>query len=242
MYYEIKDNNKNEWIVLLHCICANMHIFDTYIDKLSEKYNILSIDLPGHGESKEYSGKVEFKEVANEIFKIIEENNVHTFTIWGISLGCVVAKYMLGIKPEKINKIIFESPAFYIENKLYLFMFKLFNKVKYIIPKSIYLNSFIHAVIPGRNRKNIRKIMYDMLRKSNYKILSMWLGILNKEYKSKNFDTLNNSNVDKYYILGDKDYIFKNGTIKNIKENENNRIIIEKKCGHLCHLETTISI
>ncbi len=242
MYYEIKDNNKKEWIVLLHCICANMHIFDAYLDKLSERYNILSIDLPGHGESREYSDKIGFKEVAEKIIKITEENNIDKFAIWGISLGSVVAKYILQMVPQKIDKIVFESPAFYIENKVYLSMFRLFNKVKYIIPKTIYLKSFIYAVIPGKNRKYMRKDMYDMLRKSNYNILSIWLGLLNNEYKCKNFDTLNNSNIDKYYILGDKDYIFKNGTINNIKENEYNKVIIEKNCGHLCHLETTISI
>ena len=242
MHYEIIDNNKEKWIVLLHCICSNMHVFDTCIDELSKKHNILLIDLPGHGQSREYKGKIDFKEVSAEIVKILDNLQIEKFTIWGISLGGVIAKYLLKIVPGRIEKIIFESPAFMIENKFNLFLFKVFNRIKGILPKGIYLRAFIYAVIPGKKQKNIRIMMYKHLRLTDYKIISKWLTELCNEYKNKDFEILNSSEIEKVYVLGEYDYIFKKGTTENVKENRFNKIIIKKDCGHLCHLECEICL
>jgi len=229
MYYKIIENNKEKWIVLLHCICANMHIFDEDINKLSEKYNILLIDLPGHGKSKEYKEEIDFRQVAFKITKILAELNIEKISIWGISLGGVVAKYLLELVPEKIDKIIFEGPAFGIDNKLYNLLFKIFNKTKCIFPRKLYLSAFILAVLPGRNRKNIRKIMYEQLKTAKYKTISTWLTKLCEEFKLNNYIVLNNTSVDKKYIFGEEDYIFKNATMKNIEKNKYNEIIVMKK-------------
>lgn len=242
MYYKTIENKKEKWIVLLHCICSNMHIFDEYINKLSQEYNILLIDLPGHGKSNNYNDKIDFREVALKITEILEELKIEKFSVWGISLGGVIAKYLLEIVPQGIEKVIFEGPAFGIENKFYNFLFKLFNKVKGIFPKKLYLSIFVFAVIPGKKRKNIRKNMYGQLKEANYKKLSIWLEKLCEEFESKDFTLLNNVNVEKKYILGEEDYIFKNSTIKNIDINKYNKVIINEKTGHLCHLECEISL
>lgn len=53
--------------------------------------------------------------------------------------------------------------------------------------------------------------MYDMLAAANYKKVSDWLTELDKEYKKTDFCILNESEVPKIYMIGSKDYIFKNG-------------------------------
>jgi len=242
MYYKVINNNKDKWILLLHCICSNMHIFDSYIDKLSKEYNILLIDLPGHGKSKEYNDKISFKEVSLKIVNILDKLEINKISIWGISLGSVIAKYLLKIIPNRIDKIVFEGAALYMDSKLNLFMFRVFNKVKWLLPKVIYLRAFIFTVLYGKQRKDIRKMMYSHLKQTNYEIISRWLTVLCGEYNKVDFNILNESKIDKTYIFGDKDYIFKNGTINNIVENEYNKIIIKEKCGHLCHLETQICL
>lgn len=238
MYYEVIDNGKKKWMLLLHCICANRHIFDKHIEELSRKFNVLLVDLPGHGNSKQSCTVIEFRGLVNEIIAILDKLNIEKVNVWGISLGGVVAKYLLEAIPNRIEKIIFEDPAFTIENKLHLFLFKMFNKVKFFLPKGIYLRIFIFMVIPGRKQKNMRKMMYKQLKFTDYNKVSIWLTKLCEEYKNKNLDVLNSAKVNKVYMLGEYDYIFKNGTLKNVRNNKYNTIIIKKGCGHLCHLES----
>lgn len=141
-----------------------MHIFDTYIEDLNKKYNILIVDLPGHGQSKEYKNIVGFENTAKEIFDIIEKLNIDKISIWGISLGGVIAKYMLKMDSDKIEKIMFEGPAFMIDNIFLRRLFKMFNSIKMFLPKSICLRLFIYAVIPGKK-----------LRKHDMKCMICWL-------------------------------------------------------------------
>ena len=47
--YEILDNNKEEWVVFIHGIGGSTKTWEKQIDAFSEKYNLLLLDLPGHG-------------------------------------------------------------------------------------------------------------------------------------------------------------------------------------------------
>ena len=80
--------------------------------------------------------------------------------------------------------------------------------------------------------------MYKQLKSTDYNKISIWLTQLCKEYKNKNLGVLNSAKVNKVYMLGEYDYIFKNGTLNNVRNNKYNTIIIKKGCGHLCHLES----
>lgn len=242
MYYKIIDNKKEKWIVLLHCICSNMRLFDNSLDMLCRNYNVLMIDLPGHGKSKDCNDKINFESTALYIANIIEELQINKVSIWGVSLGAVVAKHLLKIIPNKIEKIIFEGPAFAIANKLLMLLFILFNKIKYIIPKNMYIRCFIFTLLLGKGRKEIRRIMYEHLKYIDRKKISQWLSALCNEMTKKDFNVLNNTDILKIYIIGENDYVFKNGVVKNITENKYNNIIIKESVGHLCHLEEIIEV
>lgn len=82
MYYKVINNSKDKWILLIHCICSNMDIFDSYIKELSLTYNILLLDLSGHGKSSEIE-EFSLKEVVEEIIKILDNENINKVDIWG---------------------------------------------------------------------------------------------------------------------------------------------------------------
>ena len=47
--YELIDNQKEEWIVFVHGIGGSTKTWKKQIDDFSEHYNLLLLDLPGHG-------------------------------------------------------------------------------------------------------------------------------------------------------------------------------------------------
>ena len=50
--YEIYDNKKENWVVFLHGIGGSTLTWKKQIEAFSEKYNLLLLDLQGHGKSK----------------------------------------------------------------------------------------------------------------------------------------------------------------------------------------------
>ncbi len=49
--YEIVDNQKEEWVVFVHGIGGSTKTWSKQIDAFSEQYNLLLLDLPGHGQN-----------------------------------------------------------------------------------------------------------------------------------------------------------------------------------------------
>lgn len=240
MYYKLIDNNKDKWIMLIHCICSNMHIFDSYITELSLTYNIILLDLPGHGKSFEIE-EFTLQEVSEEIVKILDKENIVKVDIWGISLGAIVANEIEVTYPEKIGVMVLEGAAFGLKNKLYLRLFNIFNKLNFLIPSRLYINIFINLVIRGKNKKQVKKVINKHKKEINKKAIKLWLKIMNEEYRHNIYSRVGTNNR-RIYIMGEYDKVFIDSINKNIKEDYFNKIIILKNTGHLCHLENYIDI
>lgn len=240
MYYNIINNNKEKWILLLHCIGSNMNIFSDYIEDLSKEYNIILVDLPGHGKSNNIE-EFTLNGVANEIKEILDMNSIQKVDIWGISLGAIVANEFAKLNSNKIGIMVLEGAAFGLKNKMYLKMFNLFNKIKFLLPSKIYINLFVNLVISGKNRRKIINIMKEHKSIANVKAIKLWLSIMNDEYINNIYINMQ-SNNKRLYLMGKKDRVFIDSIVDNVKENLNNKIIILENSSHLCHLDEHIDI
>lgn len=49
--YYVDDTANNDWIVFLHAAFVNHRMFEKQFDYFSGKYNLLAIDILGHGNS-----------------------------------------------------------------------------------------------------------------------------------------------------------------------------------------------
>ena len=80
LYYKVVNNKylhkDKEWILMLHGIGGNLNIFKKQIDVLSENYNLLLVDLHGHGNSQNHTLK-NMKKTKGEIsFKVTCDGKV----------------------------------------------------------------------------------------------------------------------------------------------------------------------
>ena len=69
--YKIYDNQKDFWVVFLHGIGGSTKTWLRQIKSFSDKYNLLMIDLPGHGESQDIGDKVDI----NDVLKNLQERD-----------------------------------------------------------------------------------------------------------------------------------------------------------------------
>ena len=110
---QLFDKNK-ETILLLHG-SGQSHVVWSLTEQYlsSQGYNILTIDLPGHGNSEGESLK-SIEEIADWLDKVVRKIGVSQLTIVGHSQGCLVSlEYYLKF-PEKIKKLIFVAGAYEI--------------------------------------------------------------------------------------------------------------------------------
>ena len=88
--YEISGTGR-EPLVLLHGFMENLMIWNEMEEFLSTNFQLIKIDLPGHGLSKAYAETHTMELMAIEVKKITDKLNLKNFHLLGHSMGGYVA-------------------------------------------------------------------------------------------------------------------------------------------------------
>lgn len=99
-----KDNNAR-CIVFTHGLTANHMMFEKQIDYFSNKYTVVTWDVPLHGESRPYIN-FSYENTALELKSIIDAENIKQVILVGMSMGGYPSQEF-GIRyPEKVSAFI----------------------------------------------------------------------------------------------------------------------------------------
>ncbi|MEM7767544.1 MAG: alpha/beta fold hydrolase [Pseudomonadota bacterium] len=99
-------------LVLVHGFSASLHTWEDWVGALGEDYRILSLDLPGHGLSRNFDleavGTSGFVEVIDAITRL---NGIDRFALAGSSMGGHAAWAYALEHPEKVEGLILVAAA-----------------------------------------------------------------------------------------------------------------------------------
>jgi pimeloyl-ACP methyl ester carboxylesterase len=107
MYFKIKGTNKDKQVLLIHGWSHSSSVWDKIIDELSKKYQVIVIDLLGHGNS----GAPEFKGnlldlLSKTLYELIKKENWNLYGIISHSMGGLIALKILKEYGLTINKLM----------------------------------------------------------------------------------------------------------------------------------------
>src|SRR6202008_1314959 len=101
IYYEKKGSG--EPVLLIHGGFLEHTMWDPQIADLSKEHMVISIDLPGHGQSLGDSNIL----IKDVILTLLDSLGIDKTSIGGLSLGSSVAQDFVISYPERVNKAIF---------------------------------------------------------------------------------------------------------------------------------------
>ena len=105
------DKNKDS-IVFLHGSGLSHIVWSLTEQYLSNQdYNVLSIDLPGHGNSEGKSLK-SIEEISNWLEKVFNELNISDLTIIGHSQGCLEALEYYSKYSKRVKRLVFVGGSY----------------------------------------------------------------------------------------------------------------------------------
>lgn len=153
-------NNKNRTIVMLHGWGQNIEMMKFIGDKLDE--DVLIIDLPGFGKSKEPDTVLSIYDYANLVHDLISNLEIKNIILIGHSFGGKIAlAYASKYKVEKL--VLLASPFKSKENKINI-RTKVLKKLKKV-PGLNKLEEFAKKHIGSTDYKNASGIMREILVK-----------------------------------------------------------------------------
>ena len=103
--YYISRKERAEWILFIHAAFVNHRMFQPQIDYFQDKYNILTLDIIGHGKSTKVQKGDSIDKMSSWINKILKTEKIEKIHIVGISLGAVLAQDFANRYPEAVQSL-----------------------------------------------------------------------------------------------------------------------------------------
>ena len=88
--YYIDDTANSEWLVFIHAAFVDHSMFDKQFDYFSGKYNLLAVDILGHGNSIQTRKGDSIEDTSKWLNQIFQKHNITAAHFVGVSLGAVL--------------------------------------------------------------------------------------------------------------------------------------------------------
>jgi pimeloyl-ACP methyl ester carboxylesterase len=231
LYYEISGNNEGEWLILLHGLAGSTRCWKYQIDALNKHFRVLSLDLPGHGNSdgidtETYSAEI----IANHIRMLLDVLRIDKAHMLGLSLGTIILQYFCEMFPERVITSILASPVSkpnYFLSIMNSFVGNVFLK---IFNKDIYIKVMAYLMLPGNINKKTRKFFLIETAKMSNKEFVKWRKLVEE---SDYYYNLSKCSIPSLIIVGGKDFYYYDHALKVKERYINSEFKIIKDAGHV---------
>jgi pimeloyl-ACP methyl ester carboxylesterase len=240
LYYKKYLSNKKDskWLTFIHGAGGSSSIWFHQVRFFRKFFNLILIDLRGHGKSKSINIEKEysFDSVSNDIVEVLDNENIEKSHFIGISLGSILIRKIAENHPHRMNKMILGGAILDLNLKSKVLMF--FGKITQSILPFMWVYKFFSLVImPYRNHKNSRKIFIKEAKKLTqdefkrwYKLTSDIIPLL-KRYRRVDVK------IPTLYIMGSQDYMFITFVKRIVNIHKNSKLLTISKCGHVVNIE-----
>jgi len=229
------------WVTFVHGAGGSSSIWFKQIRSFSSHFNVLVLDLRGHGNSKStfkntFTEKYTFDSITNDIVEVIDHLKIKTSHFTGISLGTILIRNLAEKHPERVKSMIMGGAIMKLNFKSQLLM-RIGVLCKSVVPYLLLYKLFAFIIMPRKNHKKSRLIFVNEAKKLYQKEFIRWFKLTSEINPLLRFFRTNEIKIPTLYIMGEEDHLFL-PSIKNIvSQHLQSSLLILKNCGHVVNIE-----
>lgn len=224
-------------IVFIHGYLENESMWKEFVKEFSDEFQVITMDLPGHGRSNSYSDTHSMEFMAEKINEILEELNVSNALVVGHSMGGYVTLALAELFPKRVKGFVLlnsSSLADSVEKKenrlraVELAKRNLPTLIKMSLPL-LFDQSKLHEL------KREREFVKEMAMKTSVEGVQAALRGM-RIRKDRTF-VLNEFDGNIGIVLGEFDQTILPEAFKKVIPNRDTIEVLELKTGHMSYLE-----
>ncbi len=230
------------WVVFVHGAGGSSAIWFRQIRAYQKEYNVLLLDLRGHGKSVDLvqsfvNSNYSFNNVSRDIIDVLDHNSITSAHFVGISLGTIIIRNIAEIAPEYVSSMVLGGAVtrFNIRSNTLVY---LGNTFKHCVPYMWLYRLFAFIMMPKKRHKESRNLFVREAKRLCQKEFIRWFKLamdvnpLMRHFKEKDID------IPILYIMGKEDYMFLGPVKEMVKHHKNSLLQTIHKCGHVCNVES----
>jgi len=106
VYYINKDVDQNQkWLMFIHAAFVNHDMFNKQIEYFKNSYNIIAVDIIGHGKSLNISKGDSIDKMSGWMKEMLDKEQVDKINLLGVSLGAVISQDFANKYPDKVESL-----------------------------------------------------------------------------------------------------------------------------------------
>lgn len=230
-----------EWVVFIHGAGGSSAVWYKQLKDFKKEFNLLLIDLRGHGKSIDLSKAIwneeyTFQAVTKDILEVLNHLNTPPAHLMGVSLGTIIARQLAELEPHRVKSLIMAGAVtrLTLQSRVLVFFGNTFKK---IIPYMWLYRLFAFIIMPLKQHAESRNLFVTEAKKLCQKEFIRWFKLtkdinpLLRYFKEKDLG------IPTLYVMGDQDVMFLEPVKNLVQQHKNSVLKILEKCGHVVNVE-----
>jgi len=240
IYHKTFIHKKSDtWVVFVHGAGGSNAVWFKQLRDFKKHFNVLIIDLRGHGKSKEHYSQEEiykFNEIALDVIQIMDHLEIQKAHFVGISLGCIVIRSIDKLAPGRAESIILGGAVIQFNKKIngLVTTAKLLQS---ILPYMWLYRINAWILIPSKKHAQSRKLFIQEALKLGNREFKKWLRMSSEIKENLQEFLIKEASAPVLYIMGDGDHMFLPMVSNLVKKHINSKLEIINNSGHVCNLD-----
>lgn len=140
MNYKLEGNGKT--LVFIHGLSDNLLYWEFLATNLKQNYQILRVDMRGHGESKLGTDEITINTYVDDLNNLLDDLNIPNVNLIGFSLGGAVALDFTIKYAEKVDSLVLMSSFYKVDDDLRNTLYQFKNAL------NVSFDEFFDSILP----------------------------------------------------------------------------------------------
>ncbi|WP_076547727.1 alpha/beta fold hydrolase [Maribacter ulvicola] len=240
-YITYQHKTSTTWVTFVHGAGGSSSIWYKQIREFKKHFNVLLLDLRGHGNSKfglqkVFDEKYTFDVITNDIVEVIDYEKIEKTHFVGISLGTILIRNLAENYPDRVESMVMGGAIMKLNLRSQILM-KLGIIFKSVIPYIWLYKFFAFIIMPNKNHRESRLLFVREAKKLYQKEFIRWFKLTSEINPLLRFFRSADINIPTLYVMGEEDYLFLPSIRKIAKSHQNSQLVVVEDCGHVVNVE-----
>ncbi|NJB37449.1 alpha/beta fold hydrolase [Croceivirga sp. JEA036] len=240
-YSIIEHATSKEWVTFVHGAGGSSTIWYKQVKAFKEHFNILLLDLRGHGKSKFHlkealKSKYTFDAITQDIKEVVDYLEIKKSHFVGISLGTILIRNLAEKHPTLVKSMVMGGAIMKMNFRSRVLM-RLGVILKSVVPYIWLYKFFAFVIMPNKNHKESRSLFVREAKKLYQKEFIRWFKLTSEINPLLKLFRMVDLKIPTLYVMGSEDYLFLPTIEKVAEQHTFSQLYVVPDCGHVVNVE-----